>query len=118
MLCTVCNCILHDMILPHSIVLRWCQAYTPDLNFTERICTDPTDLKCKSKICRSQVNAGRFVQKTIHGQHVFFMFPFLFYPKRGTCCCKGTLQSVASKSGMYTLYLKKTFFFAMLQVTT
>lgn len=85
-------------------------AYTPDLNFTEGICIDPSDFKYKSKSCRGVMLMQADLCRGWYMANLFSSHFLSFLPsKRHLLLQKDT--AVASKSETFTLCAYKRFFF-------
>lgn len=82
-------------------------AYTPDLNFTEGFCIDPTDFKYKSKSCRGVM----LMQADLCRRwYMANMFSFFFTLKEAPAAAKGHCSSFQIRN-IHSLCLQKTFFF-------
>lgn len=114
MLCTVCNCILLYMNLPHFFSVM-VPAYTPDLNLTEGICIDPTYFKCKSKSCRGVMVIQSDLCRIWYIANMFSScFLCFLLSKRHLLLLLQRGTAVASKSGTFTFFACNIYFFPLL----
>lgn len=105
--CMQLHSTLHESTTVFSLMVP---AYTPDLNFTEGICIDPTYFKCKSKSCRGVMLMQADLCRIWYIASMFSSCFLCFLPSKRHLLLQRGIE-VAPKSGTFTFCACNRFLF-------